>query len=183
LQLRIKDTDLNQHTIIVRNGKGGEDRIVMLLIVLEPALKEQFCRAEMLRRPNANSGLVACNCPTPSNASTSASTPFGVGAGNFRCPVIPAIHERVSGATTTLTTRHFSAPSSWLCNVNRSCALPPRTPCATPLQHTFSQAGAAICKIQKLLGHSCISTTMLSSHVIKASDGAIRSPLGALVPT
>jgi integron integrase len=41
LSLRIKDVDFSRKLIIVRQGKGGKDRVVMLPISLMSALKEQ----------------------------------------------------------------------------------------------------------------------------------------------
>lgn len=42
LRLRVKDVDFDRKLIIVRDGKGGKDRVVMLPISLIPALKNQF---------------------------------------------------------------------------------------------------------------------------------------------
>jgi integrase len=45
LSLRVKDIDFERNVVIVREGKGGKDRVVMLPIVLKPALKEQLAYA------------------------------------------------------------------------------------------------------------------------------------------
>lgn len=37
LCLRVKDVDFDRHIIIVRDGKGGKHRVVMLLYVLKVA--------------------------------------------------------------------------------------------------------------------------------------------------
>ncbi len=51
LQLRVKDLDFGQRALIVREGKGAKDRVVMLPQSLVPALREQLALAlEVWRR-------------------------------------------------------------------------------------------------------------------------------------
>jgi integrase len=47
LQLRVKDIDFGRRTIIVREGKGGKDRAVMLPQRLILGLQEQLARARL----------------------------------------------------------------------------------------------------------------------------------------
>jgi integron integrase len=47
LQLRVKDVDFEHSTIIVREGKGGKDRAVMLPQSLITGLREQLARARL----------------------------------------------------------------------------------------------------------------------------------------
>jgi site-specific recombinase XerD len=48
LRLRIKDVDFDRHVIIVREAKGGKDRVVMLPRSLAPALRQQMFAARAL---------------------------------------------------------------------------------------------------------------------------------------
>jgi integron integrase len=48
LQLRVKDLDFAHRTLVVRAGKGGKDRLVMLPQSLVPALQEQLARGHAL---------------------------------------------------------------------------------------------------------------------------------------
>ena len=48
LQLRVKDVDFERRTIVVREGKGGKDRAVMLPATLLQALREQIGRARLI---------------------------------------------------------------------------------------------------------------------------------------
>lgn len=48
LALRVKDVDFDRHAIVVRDGKGGKDRVVMLPRSLEEPLREQLARSHRL---------------------------------------------------------------------------------------------------------------------------------------
>lgn len=45
MRLRIKDVDFDRHVVIVREAKGGKDRVVMLPRSLAPALRLQMLAA------------------------------------------------------------------------------------------------------------------------------------------
>jgi integrase len=45
LKLRVKDVDFERHVVVVRSGKGGKDRVVMLPRSLATDLKAQMARA------------------------------------------------------------------------------------------------------------------------------------------
>jgi integron integrase len=48
IRLRVKDIDFERQALIVREGKGFKDRVVMLPASLAPALREQLARARAL---------------------------------------------------------------------------------------------------------------------------------------
>lgn len=56
LQLRTKDVDFERGVIVVRGGKGGKDRVVMLPSSLASALKAQLHRAHGLWLADAHTG-------------------------------------------------------------------------------------------------------------------------------
>ena len=45
IRLRVKDVDFDRHVIIVRDAKGGKDRVVMLPRSLSPVLRLQMLAA------------------------------------------------------------------------------------------------------------------------------------------
>lgn len=45
-RLRVKDIELRQHVIVVRDGKGGKDRTTLLLEALVEPLSERISRID-----------------------------------------------------------------------------------------------------------------------------------------
>ena len=48
LRVRVKDVDFDRRVLVVRQGKGGKDRMVMLPRSLKEALKAQMAQARAL---------------------------------------------------------------------------------------------------------------------------------------
>jgi integron integrase len=155
LQLRTKDIDFERRVVVVRCGKGGKDRVVMLPATLVPALKAQLRRAHALWQADVRADRAGVYMPD------------------------------------ALERKYPRACASWAWfwvfpqAEHSTC---PRTRPATPhtLRHAFAthllQAGTDIRTVQKLLGHSDVSTTMVYTHVLEVAGGAVRSPLDALLP-
>lgn len=55
-RLRVKDVDFGRRAIIVRDGKGGDDRLVMLPDTLAAPLREQIGRARLLWQIDRQAG-------------------------------------------------------------------------------------------------------------------------------
>ena len=183
LQLRVKDVDFDQRTIMVRPGKGGKDRVVMLPATLEPALKEQLRRAHVLWLADAGSGFSGVQLP---DALERKYPRAGATWGWFW--VFPQADLSVCPRTGVRRRHHLydqTVQRAFKIAVQRAGIVRPATP--HTLRHAFAthllQTGTDIRTVQELLGHSDVSTTMIYTHVIKASGGAVRSPLDALVLT
>ena len=56
LALPVKDVDFSRHAIVVREGKGGKDRVVMLPRSLVEPLREQLARASTLSQADRAAG-------------------------------------------------------------------------------------------------------------------------------
>jgi integrase len=93
LRLRVKDIDLDQHTIVVRDGKGQKDRVTVLPEVLLSPLRIRLTRLRECMTLPRKPASAASNCRMRSVESTRAHTWTSVGNmfSRRRCPLaIPA---------------------------------------------------------------------------------------------
>ena len=180
LQLRVKDVDFGRGVIVVRHGKGGRDRVVMLPASLAPALRDQLLHAHALWQTDVQSGRCGVQMPDaldrkyPLAGASWAWFWVFPQAGHSTCP------------RTGIVRRHhlFDQPfqRAFKRAVQAAGIAIPATP--NTLRHSFAthllQSGTDIRTVQELLGHSDVSTTMIYTHVLTVAAGGTRSPLDAL---
>lgn len=63
LQLRVKDLDFSHRSLIVRSGKGGKDRVVMLPQSLTVELQAQLAHARLIWAADAEAGQAGVEMP------------------------------------------------------------------------------------------------------------------------
>jgi len=63
VRLRVKDVDLVRQVIVVRDGKGGKDRVVMLPRALDAPLRAQLQRAHRLWQQDRDQGRAGVYLP------------------------------------------------------------------------------------------------------------------------
>lgn len=178
-ELRVKDVDLATREIRVRDGKGRKDRVTVLPVALEPALRRHLeCQRSLYDRDIADGhGWVAI--------------PDALGrkfpnAGRdwlWRW-LFPATRTYVDPETRQRRRHHLHesvAPREVRAAAQRAGLAKPAT-CHT-LRHSFAthllEAGYDIRTIQELLGHRDVSTTMVYTHVLNRGGRGVRSPLDA----
>ena len=181
LQLRSKDVDFERRVIVVRCGKGGKDRVVMLPATLMPALRAQLQRAHGLWQADGRVGRAGVQLP---DALDRKYPRAGLSWAWFW--VFPQAEQSVCPRTGVLR-RHHLYDQTFQRAFKRAVQQAGIVSVATPhtLRHSFAthllQAGTDIRTVQALLGHSDVSTTMIYTHVLQVAGGAVRSPLDALM--
>jgi integron integrase len=179
--LRVKDVDFEHRALVVREAKGGKDRVVMLPEVLVAALREQIARARLLwgaDREHGRGGVYLPDALDRKYPRAGESWPWF-----WVFPQAAHATDPRSGAVR----RHHAFDQTFQRAFKRAVQAAGIDRPATPhtLRHSFAthllQAGYDIRTVQALLGHSDVSTTMIYTHVLKLGGGAVRSPVDALL--
>jgi integron integrase len=180
LQLRVKDVDFDQRTIVIRAGKGGKDRSVMLPLTLVPALRDQLARARVLWSADGEAGHGGVSMPGALDRKYPRA-----GASWAWFWVFPQADHSVDPRSGVVRRHHMydqTFQRAFKRAVERVGVNKPATP--HTLRHSFAthllQAGYDIRTVQELLGHSDVSTTMIYTHVLKVGGGGVRSPVDSL---
>jgi integron integrase len=178
-RLRVKDIDFDHGAILIRDGKGFKDRVVMLPQSLVPALKEQLARCNTIWEMDRRNELAGVDMP------------YALAKKYPRADQSWAwfwVFPQQSVSTdprSRIVRRHHLYPQTFrrafqLALKKNACFKP-----ATPhtLRHSFAthllQSGCDIRTVQDLLGHNDVSTTMIYTHVLKIAGGVL-SPLDSL---
>jgi integron integrase len=177
LRLRVKDLDLAQRQIIVRQGKGAKDRATMLPDQLRAPLRAQVEHARLIHQQDLRDGFGEVWLPDAlerklPNASRELSWQY----------LFPAARRSVDPRSGR-TLRHHRDESGLQKAVRRAAqlaAIEKRVTCHT-FRHSFAthllEAGYDVRTVQELLGHADLQTTMIYTHVLRRGPGAVRSPL------
>jgi integron integrase len=180
LQLRVKDVEFERGAIIVREGKGGKDRAVMLPQSLVPALQEHLAKTRVPWSADQAAGRGGVEMP---DALARKFPRAGTSWGWFW--VFPqATHS--TDPRSGVVRRHHLYDQTFQRAFRRAVERAGIHKMATPhtLRHSFAthllQSGYDIRTVQELLGHSDVSTTMIYTHVLKVGGRGVRSPVDAL---
>ena len=177
LKLRVKDVDFGYRQIIVRDGKGGKDRVTILPgAVIEP-LREHLFRTRALHERDLLDGCGDVELPD-AIARKYPKAPYEWGW-KF---VFPS-HKRSVDPGTGVIRRHHVYENYLALAVKeaaRSAGITKHVSCHT-LRHSFAthllENGYDIRTVQELLGHKSVETTMIYTHVLNKGGKGVLSPL------
>ncbi len=177
VRLRVKDVDFERGEILVREGKGGKDRVTMLPDTLAADLRAHLVRVRSLWEQDREAGRAGVFLPQALDKKYP--------NGGKTWPwfwVFPSKSLSVDPRT-GIERRHHAHEQALQRAIKQAVVNGGITKPATThsLRHSFAthllQNGYDIRTVQELLGHSDVSTTMIYTHVLNKGGRGVVSPL------
>lgn len=176
LQLRVKDIDLENRTIAVRDGKGKKDRITTLPDNAVEDLKQHIGKVERLWNRDLTIEGFANDLPHAFAVKSRSALR------DFRWTwVFPARHTFVDARTKRVGRSHVHATTVQRAvgKAVHASGITKRAGCHT-FRHSFAthllESHYDMRTIQELMGHADINTTMIYTHVLNRGGRGVRSP-------
>ena len=175
--MRIKDLDFDYGQILVRNAKGGKDRVVPLPGTLQTALIKHLDEVKRLFEQDLDKGLGGVFLPD------ALARKYPNAPKEWRWQyVFPSGRLSVDPRSGKVS-RHYIHENGLQKGVSkaaREAGIDKKVNCHA-LRHSFAthllEAAHDIRTVQELLGHADVSTTMIYTHVLNTPGVSVRSPL------
>ena len=177
LRLRVNDLEFERRAIIVRDGKGAQDRVTVLPDSLIPLLQEHLQRVKALHEQDLAQDFGSVYLPDAlARKYPNADREWGW---KYVFPASSLSPDPRSGVVR----RHHLHESSLQKAIKEAARLAGIVKPVGPhtLRHCFAthllEAHYDIRTVQELLGHKDVKTTMIYTHVLQRGGLAVRSPL------
>jgi integron integrase len=177
IRLRVKEVDFDRGVILVRDGKGGKDRVVMLPGAVRAGLQQHLERLRVLWLQDQEAKLDGVWLPDALDVK------YPNAGREWRWQwVFPA--KGLSVDPRSGRTRRHHLNDNTLHKAVKAAALQAgitKSVSAHTLRHSFAthllESGTDIRTVQELLGHASLETTQIYTHVMQKPGMGVQSPL------
>ncbi|MHA3774478.1 integron integrase [Verrucomicrobiota bacterium sgz303538] len=176
LNIRLKDVEFENRRLVIRDGKGGKDRVVPLPSSLVPALQEQIKKAQQMWMRDRQNGI-----PVPLPDALARKYPRAQESIGWYWlfPAQQTCKHPRTGQVVRWRVHEVNVQRA----VRRAAIASGLDSVVTPhvLRHAFAthslQQGVNVRDVQEVMGHSSLETTMRYLHT---SADVLKSPLETL---
>jgi integron integrase len=191
LRLRVKDLEFGNNRIVVRDTKGGEDRVVPFPLVVRSEMPTWLARVKRTHERDLADGFGTVHLPDAiATKFPGADREWGwqyVFPGEHRSRDPRGKEPRPGTGSADQPERrhhlHETVVQRALRRAVLDAGISRRVSCHT-FRHSFAthllEEGYDIRTIQELLGHKDVKTTMIYTHVLNRGGRGVRSPADAL---
>lgn len=179
-RLRVMNIDFDNHHVVVKDGKGGKDRLVPLPRKLEDPLRAHFGKVKEMHDEDLAQGYGEVYLPPALNRK------FSNAGREWKWQyVFPASKLAVDPRSGAVRRHHIldQTVQKIMRNAVKKAGIAKKATVHT-LRHSFAthllMSGVNIREIQELLGHKNLETTMIYTHVVRELSETPRSPLDML---
>lgn len=180
LRLRVQDIDFQRNMIIVKDAKGGKDRVVPLPKFIIEDLKRQLRYSYSVFKVDLKEGYGEVSLPHALERK------YPKASREWKWQYVFPSNQRSQDPYSGKTKRHHLYPTileKALSLASRKIGLNKKVSCHT-FRHSFAthllDSGTDIRTVQTLLGHNDLKTTMIYTHVTLEKGVGTKSPLDVI---